>query len=63
VNAKELIRLRKKSIALYSRETGRSVEQIEKELQRDYWMSAEEAVAYRIVDRIVTTYDEMTQPA
>jgi ATP-dependent Clp protease protease subunit len=63
VNAKELIRLRKKSIALYSRETGRSVEQIEKELQRDYWMSAEEAVSYRIVDRIVAKYDEMDAPA
>jgi ATP-dependent Clp protease protease subunit len=63
VNAKELIRLRKKSIALYSRETGRSVEQIEKELQRDYWMSADEAVAYRIVDRIVNNYDEMDHPA
>ena len=32
VSAKELIRLRKKSIDLYSRETGRPVEQIEKEL-------------------------------
>jgi ATP-dependent Clp protease protease subunit len=59
VNAKELLRLRKKSIELYASETGRAVEQIEKELQRDYWMNAEEAVAYRIVDRIVRNVSEV----
>jgi len=59
VSAKELIRLRQKSIDLYSRETGRPVEQIQKELARDYWMSAEEAVAYKIVDRIVRSITEV----
>lgn len=59
VNAKELIRLRKKSIELYANETGRPIEQIEKDLARDYWMNAEEAVAYRIVDRIVKSVVEI----
>jgi ATP-dependent Clp protease protease subunit len=59
VNAKELIRLRKKSIELYARETGRSIEQIEKDLTRDYWMNAEEAVAYRIVDKIAKSHDDV----
>ncbi len=63
VNAKELIRLRKKSIELYSQETGRPVEQIQKELARDYWMSAQEAVEYRIVDRVITSYDEIVESA
>lgn len=61
VSAKELIRLRRKSVELYARETGRPLEQIEKDLQRDYWMNAEEAVAYRIVDRIVSKADEVVQ--
>ena len=59
VSAKELLRLRKKANDLYARETGRPVEQIEKELSRDYWMSAEEAVAYKIIDRIVTSIDDV----
>jgi ATP-dependent Clp protease protease subunit len=59
VNAKELIRLRKKSIELYARETGRPVEQVEKDLARDYWMTADEAVAYRICDRVVATFDDV----
>ena len=59
VSAKELLRLRRKANDLYARETGRPVEQIEKELSRDYWMSAEEAVAYKIVDRIVSSLDDV----
>lgn len=59
VNAKELIRLRKKANDLYARETGRGVEMIEKELSRDYWLSADEAVAYHIVDRVVTRYGDL----
>ncbi len=59
VSANELIRLRKKANDLYARETGRTVEQIEKELARDYWLSAEEALQYRIVDRIVAKFDQI----
>jgi ATP-dependent Clp protease protease subunit len=59
VNAKELIRLRLKANEMYARETGRSLEQIEKELARDHWMSAEEAVAYGIVDRVISRLDEI----
>jgi ATP-dependent Clp protease protease subunit len=55
VSAKELIRLRKRANELYARETGRSMDQIEKELARDYWLSADEAVSYHIIDRVVKT--------
>jgi len=55
VSAKELLRLRRRANELYARETGRSMDQIEKELARDYWLSAEEAVSYHIVDRVVKT--------
>jgi ATP-dependent Clp protease protease subunit len=54
VSAKELIRLRQKANEMYARETGRSVENVEKELARDHWLSAEEAVAYGIVDKVVS---------
>ena len=59
VSAKELIRLRKKANELYARETGRTLEQIEKELARDHWMSADEALEYGIVDRKVSRLDEV----
>ena len=34
--------------------TGRSVDQIARDTERDYYMSAEEAMAYGIVDRVVS---------
>jgi ATP-dependent Clp protease protease subunit len=57
VSAKELLRLRKKSSELYARETGKPLEQVEKDLARDYWLNAEEAVAYHICDRVVDKWD------
>jgi ATP-dependent Clp protease protease subunit len=62
VSAKELLRLRKKSSELYARETGKPLEQVEKDLHRDYWLNAEEAVAYRICDRIVDHWDGIEKP-
>lgn len=59
VSAKELIRLRRKANELYARETGRTLEQIEKELARDHWMSSDEALEYGIVDRKVSRLDEV----
>lgn len=59
VSARELIRLRKKANELYARETGRTLEQIEKELARDHWMSSDEALEYGIVDRKVSRLDEV----
>ena len=59
VSAKELIRLRRRANELYARETGRSLEQIEKELSRDYWLSAEEAVQYKIIDRVIAALEEI----
>jgi ATP-dependent Clp protease protease subunit len=62
VSAKELLRLRKKSSELYARETGKPLEQVEKDLHRDYWLNAEEAVAYKICDRVVQHWDAIEKP-
>jgi ATP-dependent Clp protease protease subunit len=34
--------------------TGKSVEQILRDFDRDYWMNADEAIEYGIVDKIIT---------
>ena len=39
---------------LMSKHTGRPVEQIERDFDRDYYMSAEEAKAYGIIDKVVS---------
>ncbi|MDQ6828506.1 MAG: ATP-dependent Clp protease proteolytic subunit [Gemmatimonadota bacterium] len=53
IMAKEILYLRHKMNELYGKHTGRAVEQIERDIERDRWMSAEEAKDYGIVDSIV----------
>ena len=45
--------------AILSKHTGRSVEQVEKDCDRDNFMSAEEAKAYGLVDQVVQSRKEI----
>ncbi len=54
IQAKEILYLRSKLNGLMATHTGQSIEQIEKDTDRDRWMSAEEAKAYGLVDTIVS---------
>jgi len=55
ITADEIVKLRRRANELIAAECGRSVEQVEKDTDRDYWMSAEEAVRYGLIGRVVTT--------
>jgi ATP-dependent Clp protease protease subunit len=52
--AREIIYLRGKMNELYAKHTGRPVEQIERDIERDRWMSADEAKTYGIVDHVIS---------
>ena len=54
IQAREIIYLRGQMNNLYSKHTGRPVEQIERDMERDFFMSAEEAKAYGIIDSVIT---------
>ena len=54
VQAREIVYLRGQMNALMAKHTGRPLEQIERDFDRDHYMSAEEAKAYGIIDTIVT---------
>ena len=59
IHAKELEKLRDKINHLIADETNIAFEQVEKDTDRDYWMSAEEAVQYGLISRIVTNRNEL----
>lgn len=59
IGAREIIRIRKLINELFSRETGKPVDEISKDTNRDYWMSAEEAVAYGLINGIVESADAL----
>ncbi len=56
IQAKEILRLRDKINELFSRHTGQPLEKIQKDTDRDYFMSAEEAKKYGIVDEVIVTH-------
>jgi ATP-dependent Clp protease protease subunit len=53
IQTKEFLRLKKLSIKFLAEHTGKSEEQIATDIERDFYMSAEEALEYGIVDQIM----------
>ena len=53
IDLKESIRIRRQLNEILAKNTGQKLSQIEKDVDRDYWMTAEEAVKYGIADKIV----------
>lgn len=53
IHTKELIRIKKLSIKHFAECTGKSEEQIEKDMERDFFMTADEACEYGIVDKVM----------
>lgn len=62
IQAREIIYLRAKMNELMSKHTGRPLEQIERDVDRDRFMSAEEAKSYGLIDHVVTNRDEVETP-
>ncbi len=52
IQAKEILYLRGKMNELYAKHTGKALEQIERDMDRDRFMSAEEAKEYGLIDTI-----------
>ena len=63
IQAREIIRWRKTLNETISRHTGKTADQVEKDSDRDYYMSAEEAKAYGIVDHVVASTRDAQQIA
>jgi ATP-dependent Clp protease protease subunit len=53
IQARELVRIKRLIVQYFADHAGKSVEQIERDLERDFYMSAEEALAYGIIDKIL----------
>ena len=54
IHANEIIRIKRLLNEILSKHTGQPVEKIEKDTDRDYIMSAQEAIDYGIIDKIIT---------
>ena len=61
IQAREILYLRSKMNELFSKHTGRPVEQIERDMDRDRFMSAEEARDYGVIDNVLTYRGQMEE--
>jgi len=53
ISVKRMVRIKNKLYELLSEATGQSKEKIQKDFDRDYWMTAQEALEYKIIDKII----------
>ncbi|RLD05697.1 MAG: ATP-dependent Clp protease proteolytic subunit [Chloroflexota bacterium] len=53
IQAKEILRLRARLNEILAYHTGQDIERIAEDTERDYWMNAEEAVKYGLVDKVL----------
>ncbi|HEY2164046.1 MAG TPA: ATP-dependent Clp protease proteolytic subunit [Gemmatimonadaceae bacterium] len=63
IQAKEILYLRGKLNQLWTKHTGQSLERIERDTDRDRYLSAEEAKDYGIVDHVITQRGEVVEPS
>jgi len=53
VQAKEILRIKKLTIDYFAQHTGKTTAQIAEDMERDFFMDAEEAVAYGLADKVM----------
>ena len=63
IQTKEILRLKKRTTEILAQNTGKPVKTVEKDCERDNFMSAEEAVKYGIVDGIAKSMNEIGEAA
>lgn len=60
IQAREIIKMRERLNRIFAEATGKSLEQIKKDTDRDFWMSAQEAVDYGLVNKIIRNRREIS---
>jgi ATP-dependent Clp protease protease subunit len=59
IQAKEILRTRERIARVISKQTGKPYESVRTDIERDFWMSAQEAIDYGIVSRIIETQGDV----
>ena len=53
ISARQILKTKARLNQILAKHTGQSLSKIEKDTERDFWLSAEEAKAYGVIDTIV----------
>ena len=60
IQAKEIIKTRERIGRVIAKQTGKTYEAVLADMERDFWMSAQEAVAYGIVSRVIEKQKDLS---
>ena len=63
ISAREILKTREQLNKILAERTGQPLEKIAKDMERDYWMSAEETMAYGLVDNVIAKRPTVETPA
>ncbi len=61
IQAREVIGLKRRLEEIYSEHTGKSIEEVSRDMERDFFMSPQEATEYGIIDNVITHRDTAAQ--
>lgn len=61
IRARQILKLRERLSKIMSENTGRSLSQVEKDLDRDFFMDAEDAKNYGIIDKVLSPKEKFNQ--
>ncbi|KAB8040750.1 ATP-dependent Clp protease proteolytic subunit [Silvanigrella paludirubra] len=59
IHAKEILKTREKIAELYTKETKQPIERVRKDIERDYWMTAQEALEYGLITKVISSWNEV----
>ena len=59
IHARELLKLKEKLNKILADHTGKSIEEVERDTDRDNFMSAQEAMEYGLIDKVITTRNDV----
>lgn len=59
IQAEQILRMRERLARIISEATGQSIEQVRKDIERDRWMTTDEAIEYGIVSKVVRSSAEL----
>ena len=57
--AEQILKLRERINKLYAEETGQPLDKVVEDTDRDYWMTADEALDYGLISKVITSSDEL----
>jgi ATP-dependent Clp protease protease subunit len=59
IQAREILRTRERIAKVIATQTGQKIERVQADMERDHWMSPEEAIAYGIASRVIERQQEL----